>query len=128
MPSSILVQYVSGNILKQSEAGDVTTDATVDDAVADMRETVRTLRALGKKVVLIAPPPALDIDIGLCLERRDSGKLTLGPHSDCTRPFYITMRRNSRFLAQSPWPKRCNWAGASWKPRVEGKVSASVEI
>ena len=42
------------------------------------------LHAAGKRVVVVAPPPKGKFDIGLCLERKHTGKLTLGRYSDCS--------------------------------------------
>jgi len=57
--------------------------ADVGVAVAGMRVTAEAIRALGKRVVVVAPPPSADFDIGLCAERRDSGRLLLGAHRRC---------------------------------------------
>lgn len=46
---------------------------------AGLARTVQAIRALGKRVVLVAPPPTQGFDIGRCLERIDSGLVT---HSD----------------------------------------------
>ncbi|MBK7137377.1 MAG: hypothetical protein IPH73_14595 [Rhodocyclales bacterium] len=48
-----------------------------------MRETVSKIRALGKRVVVVAPPPTSNFDIGGCLERKATGKLILGAAPDC---------------------------------------------
>ncbi|TDM06178.1 MAG: acyltransferase [Ideonella sp. MAG2] len=47
------------------------------------RDTVQALRALGKRVVLIAPPPSADIDIASCLERQANKRLALGAPAGC---------------------------------------------
>ncbi|MBR1213958.1 acyltransferase family protein [Bradyrhizobium sp. JYMT SZCCT0180] len=46
--------------------------------------TVSGIRRLGKRVILVAPPPAGPFDIGRCLERIAAGKLTITDHPDCT--------------------------------------------
>lgn len=51
--------------------------------LASLRYTVEEIRALGKRVVLIAPPPSGGFNIGDCLERQLSGKLTFGGRSNC---------------------------------------------
>lgn len=53
--------------------------ANADGVLAGLDRTVRAIRALGKRVVLVAPPPTQGFDIGRCLERLDSGRVT---HSD----------------------------------------------
>lgn len=52
-------------------------------AIAGLRATVENLRVIGKKVVLIAPPPSSGFDIGACLERQLSGKVLLGRLNGC---------------------------------------------
>jgi peptidoglycan/LPS O-acetylase OafA/YrhL len=62
-------------------------EATVSGAVEAMRITVEKLRGLGKSVVIVAPPPTSNFDIGRCLERKVTGLLILGTASDCNIPF-----------------------------------------
>lgn len=72
-------------------------------AVAAMRETVETLRAHGKRVVIVAPPPAPGFDAGACLERKATGKLLLGDRRDCRIPVSHVAERQARvhdFLAR----------------------------
>lgn len=63
-------------------------------AQAGLQRTVDAIRAMGKKVVLIAPPPSSDFDIGGCLERLISGNIALGGRKGCTvdRTEYQTKR------------------------------------
>lgn len=65
-------------------------------AQAGLHRTVEAIRALGKKVVLIAPPPSVDFDIGGCLERQISGTIAFGGRKGCTidRVEYQTKRAN----------------------------------
>lgn len=59
----------------------------VDLAVAAMLETIQYLRAQGKTVVIVAPPPSSGFNVGACLERKAQGKLVIGaPSSDCSIP------------------------------------------
>ena len=44
------------------------TEANAKSAAVAMVDTVNQLRALNKKVVVIAPPPSLDFNIGDCLD------------------------------------------------------------
>lgn len=57
-----------------------------DIAIAGLGNTVRAIRAMGRRVVVIAPPPALDWDAGLCAERRLRGLPTYGKYADCSVP------------------------------------------
>jgi peptidoglycan/LPS O-acetylase OafA/YrhL len=51
--------------------------------LAGLRRTVEKIRASGKKVVLVAPPPSSGFDIGSCLERQLGGQLLLGRKKGC---------------------------------------------
>jgi peptidoglycan/LPS O-acetylase OafA/YrhL len=75
MPGSVL-QKVDGTLTERP--------ASVSLAIDAMRQTVAKIHAAGKRAVVIAPPPKGKFDIGLCLERRYTGKLTLGPYESCT--------------------------------------------
>lgn len=52
-------------------------------AISSLRRTVEEIRALGKRVVLIAPPPSSDFSIGGCLERQLSGAVAFGGPPGC---------------------------------------------
>lgn len=58
----------------------------MDTAVRTMSDTIRAVRALGKRVVVVGPPPASGSDIGACLERKARGRLMLGSRADCELP------------------------------------------
>ena len=49
-----------------------------------MLKTVEMIRAMGKRVVIVAPPPAAGFDVGRCLERKSTGRLILGGNGACT--------------------------------------------
>lgn len=57
--------------------------AGVEEASASLRQTVRTIRALGKRVVVVAPPPSNGADVGRCLERIDNGLPVIGMSDRC---------------------------------------------
>ena len=85
-------QYIEGNRLLV-EMADASTEplqtseanGTMDTAVAGFTKTVTALRAMGKRVILVAPPPASLYDIGRCLELRASDSLFFGAdHQDCS--------------------------------------------
>ena len=62
-------------------------DIDNDIAIGSMLETINQLRAIGKFVILVAPPPSAGFNIGTCLERRAHGKHVIGaPRSDCDIP------------------------------------------
>ncbi len=45
---------------------------------------VNAARALGKRVILVAPPPSNGDEVALCLERKAEGKVRIGGSEDCT--------------------------------------------
>lgn len=83
--SSFLGQYLAGNRL-------ITVDGSASDSPGDVKEreggeaialaalraTITAIRGLGKRVVLVAPPPTADFDIGRCLELKANGKAVFG--------------------------------------------------
>lgn len=74
-------------LLSQGSDGRLTEQApSLARGIEATRTTVAALTALGKRVLLVAPPPASDFDIGLCLERRASGVPFLGVGRDCGIP------------------------------------------
>lgn len=60
--------------------------ADMDTTVRAMTDTIRAVRAQGKRVVVVGPPPASGRDIGACLERKARGRLMLGAHANCELP------------------------------------------
>jgi peptidoglycan/LPS O-acetylase OafA/YrhL len=62
-------QYAtSGELLLMSRDG--TRARSLEDVLEEFGETIRQVRAAGKKVVVVAPPPTSGVDLGLCVERR----------------------------------------------------------
>jgi peptidoglycan/LPS O-acetylase OafA/YrhL len=99
--SSALAQYISGAENKKWWALDKASDSFIERPQSvsllmdGLERTVASLRAMGKRVVLFAPPPSLTFDIGRCLDRTTSGKPTILPYPDCTftRSEYQAVRR-----------------------------------
>lgn len=48
-----------------------------------MKSTIDKLHSIGKKVVIVAPPPSGGFDMGLCAERMDAGRITMGSTKGC---------------------------------------------
>jgi peptidoglycan/LPS O-acetylase OafA/YrhL len=70
-----------------------------------MRETVLRVRSLGKRVVVVAPPPSSYFDVGTCLERKASGKVILGIDTHCRIAVSDYHRHHAlvfQFLARLP--------------------------
>ena len=84
--ASLYSQYLPGNrLLHRARNGPSDTDAfatgqgTEDAAAAALAQTIEAIRGLGKRVVLVAPPPsASGVDLGRCLELRAEGKAVIG--------------------------------------------------
>ncbi|MDE2595715.1 MAG: acyltransferase [Sphingomonadales bacterium] len=57
--------------------------ATQADLLAAQRRTVSTLRALGKRVVVVTGPRQAGFDVGLCWERKLAGLPAMDPAPDC---------------------------------------------
>jgi peptidoglycan/LPS O-acetylase OafA/YrhL len=73
--------------LRQIEGTFATQEPSLDNAVVALTETIAKIRALGRKVIIVAPPPAGGFNIGTCTERRAQGKIVYGsPSDDCTIP------------------------------------------
>ncbi len=88
--SSALAQYVPGaedlnwhNLVKTSDGFKVEpqSEKQLIDALA---ETVAAVRQLGRRVVLLAPPPSSSFDASRCQERLAEHKPTVTTHPDCT--------------------------------------------
>jgi hypothetical protein len=84
--SSVFKQYMTPedfHVLSRTDGILREEQGRIEIALIGMDRTVRSLQALGKNVVVIAPPPAMDWDAGRCAERIMRHMITLGPDSDC---------------------------------------------
>lgn len=87
--SSLLTQYlddskfeierVRGGAVERVRGGEAMRAA----ALESLRATVRRLRAMGKRVMVVAPPPSAPFDVAGCLERRQAGRWTMGATPGC---------------------------------------------
>jgi peptidoglycan/LPS O-acetylase OafA/YrhL len=106
--SSVFKQYMTEgetHLLVRTPEGDREVPGGVEPALAGIGKTIEALHKLGRMVVVIAPPPAMDWDAGLCTERRLRGLPTFGPHADCAIPnaAYQAKRANVlHFLSEIP--------------------------
>lgn len=66
--------------------GETQRDAAPAIALSGLQRTVAAVRAMGRKVVVVAPPPYGDFDTGRCVERARSQQISLGAPSDCALP------------------------------------------
>ncbi|WP_343632910.1 acyltransferase family protein [Roseateles sp.] len=87
--SSLLSQYLDEAKYELQPTGkDVSARIRGGDAMRaalleDLSQTIRKLRAMGKKVMVVAPPPSAGFDIAGCLERKQAGRWTLGAPAGC---------------------------------------------
>jgi peptidoglycan/LPS O-acetylase OafA/YrhL len=73
-----LLQEVGGQMVEKTPSMAVALEA--------FRMTIARIRALGKRVVVVAPPPSTGFDYTHCLERRASGRTLSGHLVNCNMP------------------------------------------
>ena len=102
----------SANVLITKGTETVETKANVSLALMSFRETVKRVRALGKRVVVVAPPPSSGFDIGRCLELKASRRIFLGADEPGCRISSVAYRRAKapilEFLATLPQDAHVN--------------------
>lgn len=86
--SSLLEQYFGppgGRLLRieGNHESEVPDNRAEDELVDAARRLAQALRAQGKRLVWVAPPPKGGFNAGACQERRQRGLLTLGATADC---------------------------------------------
>ena len=108
--ASLFEQYLGGADrtrmfnLQRIEGGQLLeVRASVPLALERLGMTVSRLRAMGKKVVVVTPPPSSGFNIGQCLELQASGKVYLGADENSCRISRVVYHRHQalirRFLA-----------------------------
>lgn len=58
-------------------------DASVTEALEGLKKTVESVRSLGKRIVLIAPPPSNGADPSRCVERLHRRLPSMGDNANC---------------------------------------------
>ncbi len=86
--SSKLAQYLGppGGQLLRLQGGqerEVAPAQAEDELVAAAARLAEALRARGRRLLWVAPPPQGGFDAGACVERRRHGQLILGAPADC---------------------------------------------
>ena len=66
---------------------DISKQEQMDLAADSFLKTIDNLRAIGKKVAIVAPPPAMRFDAGRCEERKQNQMLRLGEYANCIMPY-----------------------------------------
>lgn len=82
-PFSLYVTTENLEHVIQKDNSFLSSPANTTNALVGLHRTVSEIRALGKSVVLIAPPPSSDFDVGACLERQISGAVAFGGRPGC---------------------------------------------
>lgn len=72
-----------GEVVSATDHGEVMAPASVALARQGIANTVAALTRLGKRVIVVAPPPSAGFDVGACLERLAHGQPTAGPNAGC---------------------------------------------
>ncbi|HLO94876.1 MAG TPA: acyltransferase family protein [Burkholderiaceae bacterium] len=106
--SSLLTQYLDTRHYSPRRVGaDGSLSAQALDEAAlrralldDLRQTTARLQALGRRVLLVAPPPRADFNVAACLERHALGRWTLGATPDCR---IDTAHRDPAHAAVQAW-------------------------
>lgn len=104
--SSPFDQFLSSEEVNLVRSGELNTTAHIDKATSQqamlaIRRTVAAIRATGKRVVLVAPPPFADYDIARCLDRLSTAKPLAGAPADCripVRAYEVARGQVLRFL------------------------------
>jgi len=72
--------------------------ATAPQALAGLQRTLAAVRAAGKQVVVVAPPPFADFDIARCLERTEAGYPVAGVLPGCNVPLQAYHRERQAVI------------------------------
>jgi peptidoglycan/LPS O-acetylase OafA/YrhL len=99
--SSALAQYVPGaedrnwSMLVEGPEGRRVRPQQIEHLTAALARTVAEVRRLGRRVVLVAPPPTDVFDSARCLDRLDGGNPTIAPDAQCrySRSSYVALRK-----------------------------------
>lgn len=90
----------TGNLmLVRTENGYEDREITLDLVASGVGSMVEEYRRAGKRVVVLAPPPANGMDIGECLERSASNRLTFDAPTNCALSLESVMEYRASTLA-----------------------------
>ncbi len=131
--SSRFEQYVrTGGQLLERDAKDGTFHMTRTgqaEAIGSLARTVDAIRRLGKRVVVVAPPPSGGFDAGRCVERLIRRLPTLGGNEDCVISLedYRAKNRNVLDLLVA-LPAKARVAVISFDPYLCDSVSCRTHV
>jgi len=75
--------FLFGDVLTLNDTKFDERAASVDLAATHLRETVQAIRKAGKRVIIVEPPPRGDFNIGKCIERSYTNKVSFGAPPGC---------------------------------------------
>ena len=75
--SSPFIQYTDADRYTNIRESGAEVVPNVETALASLDATIRRLKSIGRKVLIISPPPVADFNVGKCLEREANGKILL---------------------------------------------------
>lgn len=86
--SSTFTQFVDkaeGQLVKWDPAtgGFLLVPPSPEEAIEGMKRTVEAIRSLGRRVVIVAPPPSNGLDMSRCIERLKEGLRIVGSDPAC---------------------------------------------
>lgn len=73
-------------VVDEDAMREVLADQASEAMEQSLHETIQSIRALGKRVILVDAPPSAHYDVSRCIERAQRHLLTLGAVSDCKIP------------------------------------------
>ena len=89
--SSFFTQYLDQSNFYlfdgQETLSELTEKQQMEITLKEMLKTLTVLQNLGKKVVIVGPPPALNFDAGRCQERKQKAMIRFGRYSNCDMPY-----------------------------------------
>jgi peptidoglycan/LPS O-acetylase OafA/YrhL len=99
--SSPWVQYLTDDFALVMASGGVddVVKPSVFNALSAFRASIEEVRAAGKRVVLIAPPPSADFNVGACLERQLADRIAIGGFKGCAIPVAAYRERRLEVLS-----------------------------
>lgn len=101
--SSLLTAYAGDeawlHVVERADGTLAETRSNAAEALLHLRRTAEELRRMGKRVVLVAPPPVATFNVGGCWERQQTGRVTLGVPAGCKIDKAEYMHRRAGVLA-----------------------------
>ena len=93
--SGLWAYLLNAQVLHRSEVGSKESNLEQHRLEQQLLSTISKVRGMGKKVVMIAPPPTSGFDIGRCMDRKIAARFYFGGSQDCqiSREKYLERRQ-----------------------------------